>query len=245
MKSLLRGLCPAHAAAAAPPLRSIARTHVGRVREVNEDRTLDRADLCLWAVADGMGGHSHGDAAAETVVAHLSELAAPVSPKAFDQALRDATRKICETSKGKSGTTLVTLTLDNSIATIRWAGDSRAYLIRDEQLTLLTRDHSVVQELVDAGLLDPSQCARHPQANVITRALGIEPEPALETVSMALQPGDRVLLCSDGLSRTLAPRDVRGQCMLQEMADRLITNALHRDGSDNISLVLVEVDLNT
>lgn len=220
--------------------RSCSRTHLGRVRQINEDRVLDRPDLGLWAVADGMGGHSRGDVAAETVIAHLSALRPPITPPALDEAIRSANLEIYEAHGGRSGTTLVMLSLDDGTATIRWAGDSRAYLIRHGSLRLLTRDHSVVQELVEAGVVDAAHAADHPQANVITRALGTSPHLTLETLSATLMPGDRVLLCSDGLSRTLANDDLQGQFEIDDMADRLLQNALQRNASDNISLVIVE-----
>lgn len=241
MKALLRRLAGQGAPAGSCSSHSTSRTHVGRVRTINEDRVLDLANRSLWAVADGMGGQSRGDAAAETVISTLAALAAPIDPGRLGAALERANRDIYEAGSGLSGTTLVLLQLDRGVGTLRWAGDSRAYLIRGERLELLTRDHSVVQELVDAGLVEPARAPHHPQAHVITRALGVAPDASLETLSIALQAGDRILLCSDGLSRTLDERDVHGRPPLARQADRLLANALQRDGSDNTSLVLVEM----
>lgn len=241
MRRLLRHFRPREAVTEVSyAVRSCSRTHLGRVRQINEDRVLDRPDLGLWAVADGMGGHSRGDVAAETVIAHLSALRPPVTARTLDEAIQSANREIYEAHGGRSGTTLVMLSLDDGAATIRWAGDSRAYLIRNGNLRLLTRDHSVVQELVEAGVMDAAHAADHPQANVITRALGTGPQLTIETLSVPLAAGDRVLLCSDGLSRTLANDDLQSRCEVDDMADRLLQNALQRNASDNISLVIVE-----
>ncbi|KQT34722.1 hypothetical protein ASG29_00720 [Sphingomonas sp. Leaf412] len=229
----------------APPLRlaSVARTHVGRVRTVNEDRLLDRPDRGLWAIADGMGGHSAGDVAAQTAVAALAALAdddARITAATIATALHDAGARIAA-GPAPGGTTIVALHLDGTTATVIWAGDSRCYLLRDGACRQLTRDHSVVQELVDAGLLDPADAARHPRGHVITRALGVQPAPDLARVTVEVRAGDALFLCSDGASRALVDRDFLPREPLDTAADRLLTAALQRDGSDNISLILVSL----
>jgi len=230
-------------AKAAPPfpIRSTHRTHVGRVRSVNEDRVLDASDRMLWVIADGMGGHKAGDVAAETLVAHLGATTAIDNAATLTQALIQANDLIRAQTDGQGGTTVVSLRIDNAVATLSWAGDSRAYLIRDGELRLLTHDHSVVQQLVDAGVITAEQALHHPHANVITNALGTSAEVRIDTAEVNLIAGDRILLCSDGLSRSLSERDVVGDCGLDPLADRMLTNALQRDGQDNISLILVEI----
>lgn len=242
MNALFRRLRPARRPVAAMRVQSASRSHVGRVRAVNEDRVLDRADLGIWAVADGMGGHSGGALAAETLVAKLDSIDDAAAPDAIDAALAAANTEILAQGGGESGTTVVLFRLTHAAATLHWAGDSRAYRIRGGSLHPLTRDHSVVQQMVDAGALTPEQAAHHPRANVITNAVGIAETLSVEQVAVTVQLGDRLLLCSDGLSRSLCDRDVARDEGVEEMADRLLTNALQRDGSDNISLVLIAFD---
>ncbi len=221
-------------------VRSVHRTHVGRVRQVNEDRVLDRPDAGLWAVADGMGGHSAGDRAATAAIDALEALAAPVTAQAILDALHGANRSIAaQAGQGGSGTTIVAAWIEEERLHLFWAGDSRAYRVRDGRATPLTRDHSLVQELVDAGMLTEVEAERHPRANVITRALGIAEAVRIETATTDIGMGDLVLLCSDGLSRSLDPRDFAPMLDLDAQADRLLMNALRRDGSDNASLVLI------
>ena len=162
------------------PFRSTARTHVGRVRKVNEDRILDRPDRALWAVADGMGGHRGGDIAAELAVAVLRDLAddsAPITDDAILAALMRANAEILArgaTAGGVIGSTIVALHIAQGEAHIFWAGDSRAYRATRGAWEQVTRDHSLVQELLDQGLIDSSDAAHHPRAHVITRALGVD-----------------------------------------------------------------------
>jgi serine/threonine protein phosphatase PrpC len=225
--------------------RSVSRSHVGRVRQVNEDRVLDRADRGLWAVADGMGGHRGGDIAAELAIVALRGLAdadEPFSEAAILTALERANGEIrarSEAAGGVIGSTVVVLHVADGLAQVFWAGDSRAYRARDGRWEQVTRDHSLVQQLVDEGLIDREQAKRHPQAHVITRALGVEGDVEIESVSFAVEPGDLLLLCSDGLSRSLGDDAVME--IDEQAAERLLSAALERDGSDNISFVLVAI----
>jgi serine/threonine protein phosphatase PrpC len=227
---------------------SAARTHVGRVRSVNEDRLLDRGDQGLWVIADGMGGHHAGAAAATTaveVLERLADRATPIGRADLLAAIREANDRIHAGSAadaGTSGATIVAMTVLGLRATICWAGDSRAYRIRDGIAERLTRDHSLVQELVDAGVLAESAAERHPRANVVTRALGVAPAVEIDVAAVHLATGDRLLLCSDGISRSLHPRDFTTMPVaIDACADRLLANALQRDGSDNATLILVDL----
>lgn len=231
--------------AAAPLMRSTARSHVGLVRRINEDRVFDWPDGGLWAVVDGMGGHRGGDVAAQSVIDALRVLQTsglPETPAAILAALDEANRAIFARNLDngeQAGATVVVLSTYGAAVHIAWAGDSRCYRIRDGAVQLLTRDHSVVQELVDARLLTPDAAAHHPQANVITRALGVEHSCDIESRLIDFAAGDRFLLCSDGLSRSLADADLI-EAGLDALADALVAQALQRDGTDNISLILIE-----
>ncbi len=226
--------------------QSQSRSHVGRVRSVNEDRYLDRADRRLWAVVDGMGGHSGGAAAATAVVDALHTLAddpAPIDAAAVRRVISLANRSIHDGKRdlnATSGATVVIALIQGREAKIFWAGDSRAYLVRSGKAERLTHDHSVVQEMIDAGLLTEAAAHRHPQANVVTRAIGVAPTIVLESVTTLLQANDRILLCSDGVSRSLDTRDFATMpAAIEDVAERFLGNALQRDGSDNATLVVI------
>lgn len=239
LSRLLRAKMPQPPEDRAQDVRSASRTHVGHVRKVNEDRILDRPERRLWAVADGMGGHHSGDVAAQFAIDALDAIDHP-SADAIVEALRDANAALFNRGQDgdrRSGTTVVAASVHGDIADIFWAGDSRAYRIRDGALELLTRDHSLVQRLVDAGALSAEEAQRHPKANVITRALGVEDHIVIERRQVELRPGDLILLCSDGLSRTLGA-EVPRSTGLPDLADLLIDQAMSRDGTDNASLVI-------
>lgn len=223
-------------------IRSVSRTHIGKVRTINEDRVLDRPERGLWAVADGMGGHYSGDVAAQMAIDCLDKVDLP-SADTILAALQVANAEIfakfgCE--EQRSGTTIVAAHVAGGHVDLFWAGDSRAYRIREGSLHLLTRDHSVVQQMVDAGALSPGAAARHPQSNVITRALGVENKVTVDHVTLPLRPGDGILLCSDGVSRSLGHRPP-ASVSIESLAQQFLDDALALDGSDNASLVLIAI----
>ncbi|MEG3181280.1 PP2C family protein-serine/threonine phosphatase [Sphingomonas sp. LT1P40] len=223
---------------------SVARSHVGLVRKINEDRVFDWPDGEVWAVVDGMGGHRGGDLAAQSAVDRLRKLTVsiePITPAAVTTALDQANIEIADRNASlgeEAGATAVVLSRHGATATIAWVGDSRCYRIRNGDIELLTRDHSVVQELIDAGLLTSESASHHPHSNVITRALGVERHCTIDVREVELIDGDIFLLCSDGLSRSLRDTDLI-EDDLEASADRLLKNALYRDGGDNISLIVV------
>jgi serine/threonine protein phosphatase PrpC len=233
---------------AGEPHRSAARTHVGKVRLLNEDRYLDAPEQGLWAIADGMGGHDAGDVAATMTVRALAALcnaATPIDLGAIGGALQAVNSGIRAHMRDRGqhgGCTVAGLWLDEGRAHIFWAGDSRVYRFRDDELERLTHDHSLVQQLLDAGALNAEQAAHHPQANVITRALGVDDAVEVELCSVDLGLGDRFLLCSDGITTELSDGQIaaymRGQPC--EVMNAIMAAALEAGGRDNLTLIMVE-----
>lgn len=232
-------------------ISNAAITDVGTVREINEDNFIVRPQLCLWAVADGMGGHTRGDFASETVVKMLAHVRPWAQPQQLMHdvvaRLEDAniTLQNAATEAGSSaiGSTVICMLALDTQGIIVWAGDSRAYRVREYDIEQLSKDHSVVEDLVDAGLLKAEEAEDHPHAHVLTRAVGAAESLELDFETISLQAGDRYLLCSDGLTRVIsdselldilsAERDCRNACR------RLIDLAIDRGASDNVTAVVV------
>ena len=224
-------------------------TDVGRVRDHNEDRVLCLPDRGLWLVADGMGGYASGEVASAVVVEEVPKLLE--NGLDIEEALRETHRRIHQAvAQGLGGvgmgSTAVVLQHRGRSYEIAWVGDSRAYLWDGSSLKRLTRDHSLVQQLLDSGAITEDIAQRHPQRNVITQALGsAQAEIRVDTVRGNSLPGDRFLLCSDGLTSELSDREIAailsGQGTCQTLAERLIEAANGRGGRDNISVLLIEV----
>lgn len=235
-------------------LRSVARTHVGAVRTLNEDRYLERPDVRLWVVADGMGGHEAGDVAAGLIVETLAGVEPQSSGYAYLNVICDhlqaVNRELIERAAALSygaliGSTVVALLAFEDHYACVWAGDSRIYLLRDGELIQLTHDHSAVQEMVDSGLLDADEAQGHQRSNIVTRAVGAGEPLELEVRHAAIQPGDQFLLCSDGLTGMVTDEEIRRvlQAMPPETAaDGLLALALDRGARDNVTLVLVSAE---
>lgn len=228
--------------------RVAARTHVGKMREINEDRFLVRSEQGLWAVADGMGGLTAGSEAAEAAVTELANLTdhhGMITEVAIGAALDRANRHIrreTPDAEARSGTTVVVAWLEGRRLSVFWIGDSRAYLLRKGTAQRLTHDHSVVQDLIDAGEITEVEAERHPYAHLVTRALGAAESVSADRVVVDLEAGDRLLLCSDGVSRSLDPEEAAGAAdEIGTFADKLLGDALHRDGSDNATLIAIEI----
>ena len=233
---------------AGPRILGAGLSHRGLVREVNEDALLTDPTGALWVVADGMGGHGHGDLAAELVVEALARLPhGAQGPRPLLDALAEADADVRARAEaeglGAIGATVVALLIAGTRATLAWAGDSRAYLLRAGALSALTRDHSVVRELIDQGALTPEEAACHPQAHVVTRAIGGGGEARPELAECAIQPGDRLLLCSDGLTRCLSEAEIA--TLLGETPDperacaRLVEAVLARGAPDNVTVIVL------
>ena len=233
--------------------RSNGASHAGTVRPVNQDAFVDRPDIGMWAVADGAGGHADGDRAARLVAGALAAVGAGVSAGALVADIRErlaATHaSLCDDASRAAGaaahvsaSTVVILVARAGRYVCLWAGDSRAYRLRDGDLTQLTRDHSLVQELLDAGAITREDAARHPQGNIITRAIGApDQRMELDSVGGIFLPGDRFLLCSDGLCKTVPEMELRDLMAEAAIPDRLIEAALARRARDNITAITIEI----
>jgi serine/threonine-protein phosphatase Stp1 len=242
-----------HGVASHGPFRSWAATHNGMVRTHNEDAYVNRPDLGLWAVADGAGGHDSGEVASGEVAATLQALPQGLSAGQILAEVRhrlEATHLHLRETASQRGagsviaTTVVVLVARDDHFACLWAGDSRAYLLRGGTLTRVTRDHSLVQDLVDSGAITEAASEKHPHANVITRAIGASTEILdLEKRTGRLMPGDRFLLCSDGVCKTLADAQLGTLLGADDDAgaERLIMAALAAEANDNVTAVTIEI----
>lgn len=232
--------------------RSAGMTHPGTVRDHNEDAWIERSQLGLWAVADGLGGHSSGDRASQLLIERLARIESD-NPSSLLAAVRasvdDANRDLVQlaaTSGDVIASTIVILLAGAGHFACLWAGDSRAYLLRDGLLRRITKDHSLVQEMVDKGLLGVEQMETHAQRHVLTRAVGGEESLALDKISAPAQAGDRFLLCSDGLIRAISDDEIAAALAtlpLADIPDRLIEQALDRACSDNVTVIAIEATM--
>ena len=233
---------------------TVWRTDTGRQRRENEDSAYVHAPV--FVVADGMGGAQAGEVASQMAIETFEQgLPGSGTPEGrLAELVRDANQRIYDRSRAEHGragmgTTLTAAYLADGDLAIAHVGDSRAYLLRDGQLTRLTQDHSLVDELVRQGKLTEAQAAEHPQRSIITRALGPEPKVEVDTFSYPMRAGDVLLLCSDGLTSMVSEdrmgEILRGSATLAKAADRLIDEANDAGGRDNITVVLsrfAEVD---
>jgi serine/threonine-protein phosphatase Stp1 len=233
--------------------RSAARTEAGKVRACNEDAVLDRPQQGLWVVADGMGGHQNGALASRLLVDCLAELpiAGDLAQRLAQlrQCLHELNRRLGQTLTVTAaqpnpviGSTVVALLASGARAACVWAGDSRCYLWRAGRLYQLSRDHSLVQELIDAQQLTPDQAAGHPAAHALTRAVGAGEQLALDILELEVLPGDSFLLCSDGLYQELTPQAIGAALSLPSAAlalQRLFEQALQGPARDNLSAVVI------
>lgn len=232
---------------------SSSRTHAGLVRKINEDSFLDLADRSIWAVADGMGGHTLGDFASNAIVTALSDLQPRESLEQFagdaEACLQDVNKQLRTEALNRGaqiiGSTVVVLLAGGRRCAYLWAGDSRIYLCRNGHLLQLTRDHSQVEELLACGSLTAEDAAHHPARNLITRAVGASELLDVDGEMIEVADGDVFLLCSDGVSNEVTEQEMRaalitGNC--PQAAQELVEIALTRGGRDNISAVVVRAD---
>jgi len=234
------------------------RTDVGIIRAGNEDSFLMVPDRGIFVVADGMGGHAAGEVASEMAVRYVARELGSLKGLGDDQvadrmrtAIRAANgaifqRTLTEHDKRGMGTTVTALVLYETRFLVGQVGDSRGYLHRDGKLIQLTKDHSYVQEQVDAGYLTPEQARSHPYSNVITRCVGANNDVMPDIYLGTVKPQDLFLLASDGLTGMLEDPELAevlaGDRMPQDRVDALITEANRHGGLDNITAVIVRID---
>lgn len=232
--------------------QTAALSHQGCVRSHNEDNFIALPELGLWVVADGMGGHEAGDIASAIIVQEMSSLGVAVT--AADQRARFLARldrahqrirsHAAEHELETVGTTVAALMVFGAELSCAWAGDSRIYLMRQGDLTAMTRDHSEVATLLAEGAITAEEARSSPRRNVITRAVGIGNDPQPDVVTGVARPGDRFLICSDGLTEHLTDDDLA--FMLgsggdaQQVAEQMIAMTLDRGAKDNVTVVVID-----
>lgn len=231
-------------------MRIGAKTDKGRVREQNEDSYGYKDNL--FVVADGMGGHQAGEIASAIAVETILNLDFGVDniDSELEKGILKANEAILEEvnhhpEMAGMGTTVVVLLIRDQTAYIAHVGDSRIYHYVDGALTQLTKDHSLVAELVENGEISENEAKNHPQRNILTQALGSRSELKIEFLALGIQPGDKFLLCSDGLFG-MVDREGIGEILkidgeAQELAEKLVERANDNGGSDNITVLVVEV----
>lgn len=238
-------------------MKACAMTDTGRVRSANQDYVYASTEAVgvlpnLFLVADGMGGHQAGDYASRYIAENLVAFLKQEPETRIVPLLREGILKVNGMLYQKSlemtelngtGTTLVTAVIDDSAMVVANVGDSRLYLVRNH-LKQITKDHSFVEELVSLGQLERGSRDYHEKKNIITRAVGTEDKLEIDFFEVSLEPGDYVLMCSDGLSNMLEDAEIEeiicSELELSEKAEKLITVANDNGGKDNIAVVLID-----
>lgn len=224
-------------------------TDVGRARSANEDAYFRDDEGGVFAVADGMGGHRAGDVASSTAVEAVEELLSEGASLVDAIVAANAavfTRAQQNPEMRGMGTTVTAAQVADESALLAHVGDSRAYLLRDGQLTQITEDHSLVEELVREGRLSPEEAAVHPQRSIITRALGVDEDVEVDTYEIDLLPDDRIVICSDGLTSMVRDDEIvrilRAEDDPQVAADNLVEAANRAGGEDNITVLVIHAE---
>ena len=255
-------------------MKTFSMTHIGQRREMNQDYMFTSEIAVgnlpnLFLVADGMGGHAAGDYASRFTVEKLVELIGKSDenePVAIMKSINTTvispssngmgksavsmtnslllTEAQADPSKNGMGTTIVAATVIGNTLYAANVGDSRLYVINQENITQITRDHSLVEEMVRLGEVRKEDAKDHPDKNIITRAVGVLPEVTADFFEISLKPGDEILMCSDGLTNMIEDDEIRhivlGQRDIVEKAEKLIETANRNGGKDNITVVLIE-----
>lgn len=241
----------------------------GKRRQENEDAYLVDCEAGLLVVADGMGGHALGEVASRLVVDTIGAFVRTTAqdkeitwPPGIDVALSETARRLIaavltahraivkkahqDADAFGMGSTVVAALIEGAAAHVAHVGDSRAYLVRGGEISQLTKDHSWVAERIDEGILTPEMAAQHPNRNIITRSLGMDEPPRVDTSVTPIAPGDMLLLCSDGLSGALDPEEIVGIAEesgsdLPVLAGRLVEAAMSRRGEDDTTAVVAAI----
>jgi len=242
-------------------------TNVGKVRAANEDSFLIDQEMRLYIVADGMGGHQGGGYASSHAVEGIKEEAKKLeqtqdttqplpdgsgrtpSQMRLHHALVNTNEELHKKAQEDSslrgmGTTVTAMQVDGKYVNIAHVGDSRLYVLRGEKLLQVTKDHSWVQEQVDAGVLNEEEAKSHPLKNIITRSMGHDRDLTVDLLKIEYKPGDKYLICSDGLTNMVEDETIKQEMRNggpQQAVDRLVELALEGGGQDNITVVLVEI----
>lgn len=239
-------------------MKTFSMTDIGRKRETNQDYMFTSENAVgnlpnLFLVADGMGGHAAGDYASrftvDKIVAHITQSVEREPVALLEKAVAYANRLLLEEAhadekKAGMGTTIVGATCVDDKLYVANVGDSRLYIINQEKIVQITRDHSLVEEMVRMGEMDKEDAKEHPDKNIITRAIGVGAEVSVDFFETQVTKGDTILLCSDGLTNMIDDKDIKqivlGQRDIVEKAERLVQTANENGGKDNITVVLIE-----
>ncbi len=233
-----------------------AATHVGLVRQRNEDNFLVATHRGMWAVADGMGGHEAGDIASQLVVEELDAISSPstaaellASCEAHMTIANSRLKNLSDERYGALvGTTVAVLLVFDAFYAGVWSGDSRIYRIHQDRIEQISLDHSEIQELISEGKLNAEEARTWPRKNVLTRAIGVHDNPELEMKSGTLESGDIFVLCTDGLTTHVEDHEIlaiAAQHPPQEACDLLIELTLSRGALDNVTVVAVQFNNTT
>ncbi len=242
-------------------IKAVSKTDIGRLRQLNQDFVftsvypLGALDN-LFLVADGMGGHRAGDYASKCTIETVIEMCSKSKGKKLVSAITDAIteansrvrRKAMEDSNMIGmGTTLVLATIEDNILTVANVGDSRLYVMSDDGIRQITRDHSLVEEMIRMGGIDRNSARNHPDKNIITRAIGASSNVNVDFFEVELKDGDVIFMCSDGLSNMIEDDDIyeitQNADDLEDAATKLVDTANENGGKDNISVVLVKYEV--
>ncbi len=229
-------------------------TNVGKVRKHNEDSMLERTEAGMWVVADGMGGHDGGDVASQMIVNTLKKVHEGISLERYiddvEDILINVNKKLIQKASegGKRttmGSTVVMMLAYEKYCVYLWAGDSRLYRLRDNELRQMTTDHSQVEQYVEQGLISREEAAVHPHGNMIMRAVGASQNFFLDMDIQEMKKGDRYLLCSDGLTKHTQDfefQDMLGNGTAEEICKELIDLTLDRGAGDNVTAIVIDID---